>query len=412
MPIPQALPGGQDPGRKRLRRLHLNGRARGRRLRQGAPDDTGATMDAYGALLRPLLFRLEAETAHHLMLGALARARPLAGLVVRLHPAADVRLEQRLWGLRFASPVGLAAGLDKNGVAIDALAACGFSHVEIGTVTGRAQPGNPRPRLFRLPADQAIINRMGFNNEGAEAVARRLAVRYAARRPACILGINLGKSKLVDNAQALDDYRLSVAALARHADYLVINVSSPNTPGLRDLQAEAALRPLLAGVRACLDQVISASAPPRRVPLLLKIAPDLDDAGIDSCVDVALECGCDGLIATNTTITRCGLRAGPRALDGIGAGGLSGAPLRARAQAVLARVARRVAQRVPVIGVGGIDSAQAAWERIGSGASLVQLYSALVFHGPALIAEINRGLAARLAASGLPSIAAAVGRDL
>ncbi len=370
-------------------------------------------MDAYGSLLRPLLFHLDAEVAHHLMIGALSRSRPLAGLIRRCQPPEDIRLESRPWGLRFASPVGLAAGLDKNGVAIDALAACGFSHVEIGTVTGRAQPGNPRPRLFRLPADGAIINRMGFNNDGAAAVARRLAHCYAAGRPSCILGINLGKSKLVDNAQALDDYRISIAALAQHADYLVINVSSPNTPGLRDLQAEAALRPLLSGVRACLDQVLGAlGTPPRRVPLLLKIAPDLDDAGIDACVEVALECGCDGLIATNTTITRGGLRAGTRQIDGIGAGGLSGAPLRARAQAVLARVARRVAQRVPVIGVGGIDSAQAAWERIGSGASLVQLYSALVYRGPALIAEINRGLIALLDGAGLRSIGAAVGRDL
>jgi dihydroorotate dehydrogenase len=372
-------------------------------------------MDAYGSLLRPLLFHLDAEVAHHLMIGALARARPFSGLIRRLHPPADARLACRLWDLRFASPAGLAAGLDKNGVAIDALASCGFSHVEIGTVTGRAQPGNPRPRLFRLPGDQALINRMGFNNDGAEAVARRLAQRYGGRRPACILGINLGKSKLVDNAQALDDYRFSLTALAPHADYLVINVSSPNTPGLRDLQAEAALRPLLSGVRACLDQVLGAAGAagaPRRVPLLLKIAPDLDDAGIDACVEVALECGCDGLIATNTTITRRALRASPRRIDAIGAGGLSGAPLRARALAVLARVARRVARRVPVIGVGGIDSAQAAWERIGSGASLVQLYSALVYRGPALIAEINRGLLARLEHAGLKTIGEAVGRDL
>jgi dihydroorotate dehydrogenase len=370
-------------------------------------------MDAYGSLLRPLLFHLDPEVAHHLMLGALARARPLAGLIGRLHPPADARLEQRLWGLRFAGPAGLAAGLDKNGVAIDALASCGFSHVEVGTVTGRAQPGNPRPRLFRLPGDQAIINRMGFNNEGAEAVAGRLRQQYSVARPSCVLGINIGKSKLVDNAQALDDYRISIAALARHADYLVINVSSPNTPGLRDLQAEAALRPLLAGVRACLDQTLDAPGmPARRVPLLLKIAPDLDDAGIDACVEVALECGCDGIIATNTTITRRGLSAGPRTIDGIGAGGLSGAPLRARALAVLARVARRVARRVPVIGVGGIDSAQAAWDRISSGASLVQLYSALIYRGPALIEEINRGLIDRLELAGLGSIGAAVGRNL
>jgi dihydroorotate dehydrogenase len=365
-------------------------------------------MGAYESLLRPWLFHLDAEVAHHLMIGGLERVRPVAGLLAHLQAHVDARLGQTLWGQAFPTPVGLAAGLDKNGVAIDTLAACGFSHVEIGTVTGRPQPGNPKPRLFRLPGDKAIINRMGFNNDGAAAVAERLAGRYTVRRPACVLGINLGKSKLVANDQALDDYRQSIALLARHADYLVINVSSPNTPGLRDLQAEAALRPLLRGVRTCVD----GERAERTLPLLLKIAPDLDDTGIDAATDVALECGCDGIIATNTTITRRGLSVSARRIDAIGAGGLSGAPLRARAQAVLARVARRVNARIPIIGVGGIDSAQAAWERICLGASLVQVYSALVYHGPGLIQEINRGLSERLAEHGLPSLAAAVGRDL
>jgi dihydroorotate dehydrogenase len=381
-------------------------------------------MDAYTALLKPLLFRLDPELAHHLMIGGLDLAAPLAGALRAAFAYRHPALRQSLWGLDFASPVGLAAGLDKNGVAIDALAACGFSHLEIGTVTGQAQPGNPVPRLFRLPVDHAIINRMGFNNRGADEVAARLAARYAARRPGCVLGINLGKSKVVPLDQALSDYQRSVRALGPLADYVVVNVSSPNTPGLRDLQSEAALRPLLAGVRVELDAAAPPRLPPgaasgaasRRVPLLLKIAPDLDDAAIDAAVEVALECGCDGLIATNTTIGRAGLATPPRRLDAIGAGGLSGAPLRARATAVLARVARRLrrlgAAQVPVIGVGGVDSAAAAWEKLGHGASLVQVYSALIYRGPGLVAEINRGLVERVERAGLKSVGEAVGREL
>ena len=367
-------------------------------------------MDAYATLLKPLLFRLDPELAHNLIIAAMQRAAP-SGLLRRLYGYEHQALGQRVWGLDFRNPIGLAAGLDKNGVAIDALGACGFSHVEIGTVTGQAQPGNPQPRLFRLVEDRAVINRMGFNNHGAAAVAARLSTRYARRRPACVLGINLGKSKVVDLGAALADYEVSVRALGALADYVVVNVSSPNTPGLRDLQGEAFLRPLLAGVRATLDGV----APGK--PLVLKIAPDLSDDGIDAAVDVALETGCNGLIATNTTITRGGLRTAPVRLDAIGAGGLSGAPLRARSTAVLARVARRVLsqppeRRVPVIGVGGVDSAEAAWEKIGHGATLVQVYSAMVYHGPGLAGRINRGLVALLERHGLRSISEAIGRDL
>jgi dihydroorotate dehydrogenase len=367
-------------------------------------------MDAYTALLKPVLFRLDAELAHNLVIAAMRHASPPA-LLRRLYGYRDARLACRVWGIDFTSPIGLAAGLDKNGVAVDALAACGFSHVEIGTVTGQGQPGNPKPRLFRLLADQAVINRMGFNNQGAAAVAAHLSARYATRRPACVLGINLGKSKVVDLGAALSDYEISVRALGPLADYVVVNVSSPNTPGLRDLQGEAHLRPLLAGVRAALDAV----APGK--PLLLKIAPDLSDDGIDAAVDVALGTGCNGLIATNTTITRGGLRTSPVRVDGIGAGGLSGAPLRARSTAVLARVARRVlaqptAQRVPVIGVGGVDSAEAAWEKLSHGATLVQVYSAMVYHGPALVGRINRGLVRLLERNGLKHISDAIGRAL
>ena len=371
-------------------------------------------MDPYQILLKPALFHLDPEVAHNLTIAGMRLAGAATRLVAGDAPAAPA-LAQTLWGLRFAAPVGLAAGLDKNGVAIAGLAACGFSHVEIGTVTGQGQAGNPRPRLFRLVEDQAVINRMGFNNRGAAAVRAALAARYdaagGARRPGCVLGINLGKSKVVDLGDALADYEVSVRALGAFADYVVVNVSSPNTPGLRDLQGEAHLRPLLAGVRAALDGVAPPLAGVRR-PLLLKIAPDLSEAGIDAAVDVALETGCDGLIATNTTITRAGLATPARRVEACGAGGLSGAPLRARATAVLARVARRVAGRAPVIGVGGIDSADAAWEKITHGASLVQVYSALVYQGPALVGRINQGLAERVERLGLRTIGEAVGRDL
>ena len=370
-------------------------------------------MDAYQTLLKPVLFHLDPEVAHDLAIAGMRLAGGAARLVAGAAPAAP-GLAQTLWGLRFAAPVGLAAGLDKNGAAIAGLAACGFSHVEIGTVTGQGQSGNPRPRLFRLVADQAVINRMGFNNRGAAAVRSALAARYdaagGARRPGCALGINLGKSKVVDLGDALADYEVSVRALGPFADYVVVNVSSPNTPGLRDLQGEAHLRPLLAGVRAALDAVAPPTAGARR-PLLLKIAPDLSDAGIDAAVDVALEMRLrrPDRDQHHHRAQRPG-HARRGASKRCGAGGLSGAPLRARATAVLARVARRVAGRAPVIGVGGIDSAAAAWEKICHGASLVQVYSALIYQGPALVGRINQGLAERLEQVGLRTISEAVGR--
>jgi dihydroorotate dehydrogenase len=372
--------------------------------------------DLYRTVIRPALFAMTAEQAHDFTIAglALASTSPWACREARARlQVGDPRLAQTVFGRTFANPIGLAAGLDKNGVAVEGLAALGFSHVEIGTVTGQAQPGNPQPRLFRLREDEAIINRMGFNNRGCEAMAGHLAKRFqpvgGSRRPPCVLGINLGKSKVVDNAEALSDYEASIRAVGRYADYLVVNVSSPNTPGLRDLQSEAALRPLLAGVRACVDRAAN------HAPLLLKIAPDLSDAAIDAAVDVALETGCDGIIATNTTITRGGLSTPVEKVTGIGAGGLSGRPVRSRSTAVLARVSRRIRaapRQIPVIGVGGVDSAEAAWEKLTHGATLVQVYSALIYHGPGLIGAINRGLIERLAATGLSSIVAAVGRDL
>ena len=373
-------------------------------------------MSIYRTVLRPALFAMDAEHAHDLAIAGLELGSRCPALCREMRSwleVADPRLSQTVFGRRFANPVGLAAGLDKNGVAVEGLAAVGFSHVEIGTVTGRAQPGNPQPRLFRLRGDEAIINRMGFNNRGSAALLANLSRSFSPvggpRRPPCVLGINLGKSKVVDNAEALADYEESIRAVGRYADYLVVNVSSPNTPGLRDLQSEAALRPLLTGVRACVDRAAAGT------PLLLKIAPDLSDAGIDAAVDVALETGCDGLITTNTTIGRTGLVENPARIAEIGAGGLSGRPVRERSTYVLTRVARRIRAQprsLPVIGVGGIDSAEAAWEKISHGASLVQIYSALIYHGPLLISDINRGLLTHMERAGLANLADAIGRDL
>lgn len=348
--------------------------------------------------LRPLLFQLPPETAHRAALAVLAR-----GWVPLRPPAADPRLAIRLGPLALAHPLGLAAGMDKDGEAIRGFAALGFSHIEVGTVTARPQPGNPRPRCFRLPDDGALINRFGFNNRGAAALAARLD---RLRRRPCVVGVNLGKSKVVPNERALEDYRGALAAIGTRADYLVINVSSPNTPGLRDLQAEQALRRLLAGLAAARDELAPG------VPLWLKIAPDLADAAIDAACDAALELGLDGLVCTNTTVARTGLRADARRVAELGGGGLSGRPLAERSTAVLARAARRLAGRLPLIGVGGVADAEGAWRKITHGASLVQVYTGLIMRGPGLVGEILAGLAERLERLGLPSLAAAVGRDL
>jgi dihydroorotate dehydrogenase len=274
------------------------------------------------------------------------------------------------------------------------LSALGFGSVEVGTLTAEAQSGNPRPRLFRLIRDRALINRMGFNNHGAAAAAAKLARLRDRPVP---LGVNIGKTKRVANEAALDDYARSAELLAPHADYLVINVSSPNTPGLRDLQAVDSLRPLIERVRNVLDTV----RPNRRVPLLLKIAPDLADADIDAIADLALGLRLDGIIATNTTIGRAGLRTDLDQVAAAGAGGLSGAPLKARALAVLERLHARLGGQVALISVGGIESVEDVWERLRAGAQLVQLYTALIYDGPLLASHLATGLHRKLSANGL-----------
>ncbi|WP_197029380.1 quinone-dependent dihydroorotate dehydrogenase [Alicyclobacillus macrosporangiidus] len=350
-------------------------------------------------MLRPILFRIDPEAAHHLTMAALSRAPWAAGLAagkVQEHPS----LHQSLWGLSFAHPVGLAAGLDKNALAIPALFRCGFSFIEVGTVTPRPQPGNPKPRLFRLPADEALINRMGFNNDGATAVAGRVR-RWTGLG---VIGVNLGKNKGTPNERAHDDYLALVNVFAPMADYLVINVSSPNTPGLRDLQTQEHLLPLVQAVSAARDRV---APPERRPPLLVKLSPDLADADLQSLAIALAQSGVDGLIATNTTITRPAL-ATPGVQE---AGGLSGRPLRQRATEVVRLLYRATGGRLPIIGSGGVISADDAYEKIRAGASLVQVYTGFIYRGPRLVQEMVDGLAERLARDGFSHIREAVGAD-
>lgn len=360
-------------------------------------------MSFYTRAVRPALFSFDAERAHDLTIAALRR--PLIVRALNLFPAlpADARLEQRLLGIDFRHPIGLAAGLDKQGTAAGAWAALGFAFVEVGTVTPLPQPGNPRPRLFRLPRDLAIINRFGFNSAGAESVARNLS----AGSPAGLrLGINLGKNKDTPNERAADDYTRAIDALHRFADYFVVNVSSPNTAGLRDLQESQALRSLMEQVTARVRHV----AGTRPIPVLVKISPDADDADLLRSVDAALEGGATGVVATNTTVRRGGLRtAAPLAAE---TGGLSGAPLKAAANRICRLLFAHLRHRAPVIGVGGVLSADDAYERIRSGAALVQLYTALVYGGPGLVREVVNGLRDRLARDGFTHISEAIGVDV
>ena len=345
-------------------------------------------MTAYRTLFDHVLTRVDPEVAHRLGFRALRVGRPLVGHVVKA-PAGRVQA----MGLTFPGVLGLAAGFDKNAVGIDALAALGFSFVEVGTVTGEPQPGNPKPRLFRLPADRAVVNRMGFNNDGAEAVARRLGARISAKHRDVVVGVNIGKTKAVpedDEGAVLADYEKSTRLLAPHADYLVVNVSSPNTPGLRDLQSVARLRPLLTAVRRQADAVRT-----DHLPLLVKIAPDLSDEDVLAVADLALELGLDGIVATNTTTSRAGLASTPEQVAAAGAGGLSGAPVKARALEVLRLLRERVGPDLTIVAVGGIGDAADAAERLAAGATLLQAYTAFVYEGALWPARVQRDLAAR-----------------
>ncbi|MDX3615917.1 quinone-dependent dihydroorotate dehydrogenase [Streptomyces europaeiscabiei] len=363
----------------------------------------------YKLFFRLVFKRMDPEDAHHLAFRWIRRTVRIPVLRTFVAAALAPRHEElrtEAFGLRMHGPFGLAAGFDKNAVAIDGMSMLGFDHIEIGTVTGEAQPGNPRKRLFRLVADRALINRMGFNNEGSLAVAARLASRTPVFRT--VVGVNIGKTKVVPEDEAAADYVKSTERLAPYADYLVVNVSSPNTPGLRNLQATEALRPLLTAVREAADRTVRT----RRVPLLVKIAPDLADEDIDAVADLALELGLDGIIATNTTIARegLGLTSEPSLVKETG--GLSGAPVKDRSLAVLRRLYARVGDRITLVGVGGIGDAEDAWQRILAGATLVQGYSAFIYEGPFWARTLHKGLAARLRTSPYATLADAVGADV
>jgi len=337
------------------------------------------------------LHRIDPETGHGLALRALK-----AGLGPSKGPVSTPRLSTQIAGLRLPNPLGLAAGFDKNAEALAPLSQVGFGFLEVGAATPRPQPGNPRPRLFRLTEDRAAINRFGFNNDGAAAIATRLANRPKG----VVTGLNLGANK--DSADRADDFAQVLATCGAHVDFATVNVSSPNTERLRDLQGAAALRGLLAGVMAARDAL------DRPIPIFLKIAPDLDDAGLRDIADIALDSGIAAVIATNTTLARDGLHAHHRDQ----AGGLSGAPLFEPSTRVLARLRQLTGGKVPLIGVGGIGSADQAYAKIRAGASALQLYTALVYGGFSLVADIARGLEAHLARDGFATVAEAVGTGM
>ena len=441
----------------------------------------------YELVYRVLLRRLPAETAHAAGFWLIRAAGTLPGvawLLRRWLAPRDPVLRVRALGLDLPGPLGLAAGFDKDARGADALGALGFAFVEVGTVTARAQPGNPRPRMFRLPADRAVVNRMGFNNAGAAAAAahlRRRQARWARRawrgRHPVVVGVNIGKTKAAPPDAAIADYVASARLVAGVADYVVVNVSSPNTPGLRDLQAVSSLRPLLAAVQEALDAAAreepgtaareepgtareepgtaareepgtaareepgtaareepgtaareepgtareepgtaarkapGTAARGNRVPLLVKIAPDLADSDIDAIADLAVELGLDGIIATNTTIARPGLTSDPAQVGAAGAGGLSGAPLRPRALEVLRRLHARAGDRLVLVAAGGIETADDAWERIAAGATLVQAYTGFIYGGPRWPRRVQDGLARRARAAGLTSISQVRGTE-
>jgi len=351
----------------------------------------------YG-LVRRLFFVLPPERIHTLVFAVLrgvTAVAPARWLLRRLLGPTDPVLASTVFGVRFPGPLGLAAGFDKDGLGLRTWGALGFGYAEVGTVTARPQAGNPAPRMFRLPADRALLNRMGFNNLGAGA----LAIQLTRRRPEVPIGVNIGKTKTTPAAEAAEDYRASARLVGPLASYLVVNVSSPNTPGLRDLQAVDSLRPILSAV---LSEVSATSK-----PVLVKISPDLADSDVDDIADLAVELGLAGIVATNTTVSREGLLT--PGVDELGSGGISGPPVARRAVEVLRRLYGRVGDRLVLISVGGIETADDAWERIAAGASLLQGYTGFIYGGGLWPNHIHDGIARRLHDGGFASLSDAVG---
>ena len=340
----------------------------------------------YRSIARPLFFKLAPETAHHLTVNMLRLAGvfpPVIAIMRLFFAPARPGPQVKAFGLTFPNPVGLAAGYDKEGVAAKGLASLGFGHLELGTVTPRPQPGNPSPRVFRIPAEQAVINRMGFPNRGAEALAASLS---KLKKRSYILGVNLGKNKTTRLEDAGQDYQSLVQTFAPLSDYLAVNVSSPNTPGLRQLQSRQALQSLLYGIADQRQQSVAAIGRP--LPILVKLAPDLSWAEIDDALDAIESSGMDGVIATNTTIERTGLAS----VVGAEAGGLSGLPLRERSTQVVRYIYQHTGGKLPIIGVGGIMTPQDACEKLDAGAVLVQLYTGMIYAGPGMVKEVLNGL--------------------
>lgn len=358
----------------------------------------------YREFLKPLLFRLDAETAHDLTLRGLALASnaPALASVRALTAPQEPVLAQPLWGQTLASPVGLAAGLDKNGVAVPAFAALGFGFLEVGTVTPLAQAGNDQPRLFRLPEDEALINRMGFNNGGAAALHARLSRLHTRPVP---VWVNIGKNKLTPNEDAVQDYLRCVRRLQEVADAFVVNVSSPNTPGLRALQAASDLRELVGAVVNEVEALRVATL--SRPPVLVKLAPDLHPADFEASLGAVQDAGASGVIISNTTLARDGLRSAAKGETG----GLSGKPLAERSTVLIRLAYRQLRGGLPIVGVGGIFTPQDAYAKIRAGASLVEVYSGLIYEGPGLVRRLNLGLAELLRQDGVKCISEAIGAD-
>ena len=340
---------------------------------------------------RPLLFTLDSERAHHLSMGTFSAMSALGVFNPLLRGVLDVdddRLRVKLCGLTFRNPVGLAAGFDKDGNWFSQLGNLGFSHVEIGSITGEGQPGNTKPRMFRLPADQALINRMGFNNQGAEVARQNLSGKQTdVFRRTRVLGVNIGKTKVVPLEKAPDDYRKSFELLFPFADYFTVNVSSPNTPGLRELQGRDHLMKLMEAIGR-LNRTLSGEQPPK--PVFLKIAPDLNQAQICDIASIVRTAPVNGIIATNTTVSRSDLKTNESKIESIGAGGLSGKPLTEASRKVVSLLYTETEGKVPIIGVGGIFDGRDAWQMIRAGASLVQIYTGFIYGGPFNIRNINR----------------------
>jgi len=343
----------------------------------------------YKYFLRPLLFLFPPETIHHLVfrfIGLFFRIPGIPAVTRAVYTIKDKRLERTLFGLTFPNPVGLAAGFDKDAALFDELGAFGFGHIEVGTLTPKAQSGNDKPRMFRLPTDEALINRMGFNNGGVYAAADRLK----KRKTNILVGGNIGKNKLTSQEDAVKDYEACFEALFPYVDYFVLNVSSPNTPGLRALQEKEPLRVLLTHMKG----INSLKTRPK--PILLKIAPDLTNEQLDDIIELVKLTGIDGVIATNTTIARDNLRTPEKQVELVGAGGLSGQPLNERSTEVIRYLCTRSANAFPVIGVGGIHTPSDALRKLEAGASLVQIYTGFIYEGPAIVKRINKGILAKL----------------